>query len=252
MNKFVSVPNLPENCSAVIYGEKYAKLIQDSLDSLNIRSIFLPNNPDVDPRLSGHVDLSVLHVGGERFFLVPYLKRSRFAETLKSSGAQVIFPDISQGIEYPQDAPLNLCLTDQYAICNPKTAEKSTVDYLTIRGDTQFIPCKQGYSRCAVCLVDARSIITADRGIASAAEYAGLSVLWIQPGFVQLEGYAYGFIGGASFKISADKLAFTGKLDGHPDRELILRFLKERLIEPIYLTEEPVFDIGSAIPIYEN
>ena len=111
---------------------------------------------------------------------------------------------------------------------------------------------RQGYSRCAVCTVDADSIITADRGIAVAAESNGMHVLLIRPGYIRLEGYPYGFIGGASCKLASDKLAFTGSLDIHPDREAILGFLSERGISPVYLSQEPAFDIGSMIPLFEN
>jgi hypothetical protein len=78
-----------------------------------------------------------------------------------------------------------------------------------------------------------------------------MHVLRIAPGAVVLDGFPYGFIGGASFKISEKNLAFTGRLDGHPDCERILSFLREREIEPLFLTQEPIFDIGSAIPILE-
>ena len=252
MKRFTLVPNLPVNSSAVIYGEKYAGKLRKSFENLHIESILLPDNPDIDPRLAGHTDLSVFHAGGERLFLAPYLKGSAFAAGLQNAGAELAYAEILQRPDYPLDAQLNLCLAGQHVICNPKTADADIVEYLTNAGRKQRIPVKQGYSRCAVCVVDADSVITADRGIAAAAEAAGLHVLWIQPGHIRLGGFPYGFIGGAAFKLASDKLAFTGSLDMHPDREAILSFLRERCMEPVFLTKEAIFDIGSAVPILEN
>lgn len=251
MSRFVSESNLPQVCSSLIYGEKYAQKLGKPLGSLHIESIFLPDNPYIYPRLSGHADLSVLHAGGEKFFLAPYLKGSAFAEKLQARGAKLCFPDLRQGRDYPQDAQLNMCILGKHVICNPKTADASIVDYLTNSG-MKLISTRQGYSRCVVCVVDADSIITEDRGIAAAAEANGLHVLLIKPGYVRLDGYPYGFIGGAAFKPAAGQLAFTGNIDAHPDREAILSFLSERGIEPVFLTRESAFDIGSAIPILEN
>lgn len=252
MSRFVSEPNLPVSCSVLIYGKKYAGILEESLNSLHIESILLPDNPDIDRRLSGHADLSVFHAGGERLFLAPYLKGSAFASRLECRGALLDFPVVQQGQVYPGDAQFNCCVVGQRLICNPKTAAGNIVDYLTSVDNKSLIPVRQGYSRCAVCIVNSESIITSDRGIAAAARADGQQVLLIQEGHIRLDGYAYGFIGGAAFKISSDKLAFTGSLDAHPDRDAILRFLAERGVEPVYLSREPLFDIGSAIPLFEN
>ena len=251
MSCFVRVPNLPNTCSAVVYGEKYAEILGKSLESLHIKSILLPDNPDIDPRLSGHADLSILHAGGEKLFLAPYLKGSVFAERMRMQGAELRFPVQRQRCDYPEDAQLNICILGNHVICNPKTADDNIVEKLT-SCSAKSISVRQGYSRCAVCIIDADSIITADRGIAIAAESNGMHVLLIRPGYIHLDGYPYGFIGGASCKLASDKLAFTGTLDAHPDRDAILDFLSERGIAPVYLSQEPVFDIGSMIPLFEN
>lgn len=252
MSRFVSEPNLPRACSALIYGEKYAEILEKALISLHIESILLPDNPDIDEHLSAHADLSVLHAGGETLFLAPYLKGNAFASQLESRGAQLDYPVMRQECKYPGDAQFNCSVVGKSVICNPKTAAFHIVDYLTNSEMKNLIPVHQGYSRCAVCIVDRESVITADRGIAKAARAGGLQVLLIQEGHVRLDGYAYGFIGGAAIKLASDKLAFTGRLDSHPDRDAILRFLSNRGVEPVYLSHGPAFDIGSAIPLFEN
>jgi hypothetical protein len=252
MRKFVFRPNLPESCAAVIYGEKYAGFLEKTLDNLHIESLLLPDNPAIDPRLAGHADLSLLHMNAENLCLAPYLKGSSFADTLQARGAEILYPEMHQGKVYPLDAQLNVCMVGKTAIFNDKITPKEIADFLINKCSHALALCRQGYCRCAACIVDERSIITADRGIALAAESVGLQVLLIRPGYIRLDGYTYGFLGGASFKIASDKLAFTGRLDKHPDCDKILAFLDERRIAPVYLTCEPLFDIGSAVPIIEQ
>jgi hypothetical protein len=224
----------------------------ESLDKLGIESLPMPDNPYLDRRLSAHVDLSVFHAGEESVFLAPFLRGSAFAELLMRYGARIQIPDCSQGECYPQDAQFNLCMLGEHIIYNKKTSARGIVDFLTNKSCFKLVSCRQGYSRCTVCVVDSQSIITADRGIALRAREVGLDVLLIQPGYIRLDGYAYGFIGGASFKIASDKMAFTGRLTGHPDQNRILCFLTSHGAEPVYLTQYPAFDIGSAVPILEN
>ena len=53
-------------------------------------------------------------------------------------------------------------------------------------------------------------------------------------------------------KLIANKMAFTGVIADVCERSRIERFLNERDIAPVYLTNAPMFDIGSAIPITEE
>ena len=252
MSRFVDLPHLPRRCDTVLYGAKYADKLRKPLDSLRIHSVFVPDNPKIEPQLAGHADLSVLHAGGERVLLAPYLKGSAVESWLSSIGAEIMLPNIEQQAAYPEDAQLNLCQVGETILYNRKTVPDSIVEYLTRNGALRFISCHQGYTRCSSCVVDRRSVITADRGVAARASAAGLSVTLISPGHITLDGFAYGFIGGAAFKISEKKIAFTGKLDAHPDCSRILQFLEQREIDAVFLTDEPIFDIGSAVPILEK
>ena len=52
--------------------------------------------------------------------------------------------------------------------------------------------------------------------------------------------------------IDNNLLAFTGKLNSHPDFELIRAFLYKYNVNYIELTEGPLIDIGGIIPVYEH
>lgn len=239
-----SQPNLPENARHIILGERYADKLSDALSSLGLEPLWVPNDPFVDPRLAGHADLSVLHMAPGRLCLAPHLRNSRFADELMSMDAQLGFAEIHQGREYPLDAALNSCVIGNTVVLNESTAYYP-------RDGKKRINVRQGYTKCAVCPVSEKAAITADRGIYSAAK-EDFDILLIEPGHIALEGFDFGFIGGACFKLSADTLCFTGRLDAHPDAERITAFLAKHGIRPLCLTDEPLFDIGSAFPITEK
>ena len=251
MMRFVETPNLPVCASTVIIGEKYCKILQSGIKSLGIDALFMPDNPYVDVRLSGHADLSILHLGGSRLLLAPYLKGSSFSRRLEDRGFDIRFAGIEQSSLYPGDAQMNVCILGNKVICNPKTVPDAIVKYLTIGSRAVQVSSRQGYSRCSVCVVNDNAIITADEGICRSAEARGVDVLKIRPGYIDLPGFDYGFIGGASFKISATKLAFTGRLDSHPDAERITEFASLHNVDIVYITDKRAFDIGGAIPITE-
>ena len=236
------------NNKYIIFGEKYADELEEPIKKAGFIPFFLPDNPDVDKRLSGHADLSVFFDGEKRIYAAPFLKNSNAVFRLEGLGYSVIFPDIVQNPVYPQDAPLNIRLFGGRCIYSEKVSCREIAAALSARG-TSMISVRQGYCACSVCALDDNAVITADPGIHSAAKARGIDSLLIRAGHIALEGFDYGFIGGAAFRISERVIAFTGRLDLHPDKEEILAFLKKYRISPAFLTDKPIFDIGSAIPL---
>lgn len=252
MIHFVELPSLPKNSEALIIGEKYKEILEKPLRKVKVSPLFVPNNPLIDYRLSGHADLSVFHAGGKRLFLAPYLRGSVLEKSLLDFGAEISFPELCQGQKYPYDAALNACSAGSWLIYCEKVTAKEIVDYFTNTGNVKLISSRQGYAGCSVCPIDANAIITSDAGIAKSAKAKGLEVLLIRCGYIELPGFEYGFLGGAAFKIAEKTLAFTGRLDVHPDRDLILCFLSKHDIEPLFLTDENIFDIGGGLPLIEK
>jgi hypothetical protein len=231
--------------SLILLGERYRSVLDAPLRELGLNPLYLPDNPMLDPRLAGHADLSVFPAG-ERIWLSLQLKGTEIHEMLLNSGYFVYFPNILEGKTYPADAHLNLCAVGKHLFFSPK-ASAPEVEFLTISEGYQPIPVKQAYLRCAMLPADEESIITADPGVAKAARAAGLQVLQIEPGHVALKGFAYGFLGGAGFLLPEQKITvLTGRLDRHPDKGRIEAFLRERGLALHTLTDEPIFDIGSA------
>jgi hypothetical protein len=89
-------------------------------------------------------------------------------------------------------------------------------------------------------------MITADEGICRRAESLGIEVLKISSGNILLEGYSFGFIGGASF-LSGDDVLFFGDVRLHPDFERIRDFLLAHRKNILYIKDMPLTDFGSAV-----
>ena len=139
------------------------------------------------------------------------------------------------------------------AVLNTRTADPVIRKYLDSCGAVQ-IDVRQGYTKCNICVIDDQSIITNDRIISEKAKQAGMDVLLSDPTYIRLEGFQHGFIGGSAFKTAYDKLCFTGVLDFFPsiERNGILEFLDKKGIEPVFLSELPLFDIGGEVPLLEK
>ena len=241
-------PGLPRGrVSELMLGSKYQYLLEGSLNKLGIKIIPFPKNTSLPDALSGHVDLSVLHLGGPKLIVSKniVLENPLLVNYLTNRGLDVIPSYENTGDRYPYDCILNACIISGYLIHHQ--SDKSILDQAEL---TQIV-VKQGYTRCSTCVVDSSSFITSDAGICSAATSNGFDVLLIEPGHIELSGYDTGFIGGASFKITNDAIGFTGRLDHHPSCGNILDFLGKKSVRPVFLTDRPIFDIGSAILLTE-
>ena len=73
-------------------------------------------------------------------------------------------------------------------------------------------------------------------------------VLLIKKGYVSLDGYDYGFIGGASVYIKDKKtLLFFGDITAHPDYSAIKDFCERKGVKIDYIKGIKLTDIGGAV-----
>ncbi len=245
MIRFVDKPHLPQGkVRRLIVGKKYKKVLENALSEQNIAAIWLKNNEYVDERLTGHCDLMAAHLTKN----VLAVQKGVLNDCELINNIKLIETAAPKKPEYPYDAGLNICIVGDKLIYNPKSADEQTVSLF--KGTK--LCCKQGYTKCSVCVVDEDSIITADRKISAVASAAGMSVLTVSENLTALDGFEHGFIGGASFKISRNEMAFTGVINDTSEKLRIEHFLNERGVSAVYLTDMPLFDIGSAIPIIEE
>lgn len=155
---------------------------------------------------------------------------------------------------YPGDIIYNACSTGKFFVHNLKYTAPELLDKVEELGLIR-VNVSQGYAKCSTCVVGEDAIITYDRGIAKAADAAGMDVLAIEPGHVELPGYDTGFIGGASGLVtdlrtpapSPQILVFNGDLSAHPDYRAITDFASEHGVGVKFFADWKLTDIGSII-----
>ncbi len=243
--RFIKSPNLPEGrVTALILGTAGARLVP-ALESLGVRALVLPPNGDIAAPVAGHADMSLYYFGGGEALAAKGIARI--------CDGMLIISECSarQTSAYPGDVSLNALSLGRLIFDRRDSLAPEIISYAKKKG-IEIANVRQGYARCSVCAVDETHIITADASIAAEAEKRGIHTLIISPGYFALPGYDHGFIGGACFKLSSDTLAFTGFIDAHPDAAAISAFLKNCGVKPVFLTDEPCFDIGGAVPVKEE
>ncbi len=198
----------------------------------------------------------------DEYFFVP-------AITTPGGSHRIVFSMGGIGYEYPDDVPYNAVVTDRFLIHNTELTSHDVLERARFAG-LQIINVKQGYTRCSCLPVGSNAFITADEGIAkslrawnelirseaaSAAadgdeeEAASLmndmiDILLVRQGYVHLEGFDHGFIGGTAGAVGK-KIYFNGDLTEHPDSDIIVRFIEDHGYEPVWFADEPLTDIGS-------
>ena len=177
----------------------------------------------VDSAISSHPDIYMCHLGKELFH---------------GDSSKLTY-------DYPGHAIYNGCSTGKYFIHNLNITDKELLEKVE-KHELIKVHVNQGYAKCSCIVVDENSIITADRGIAKVATDAGLNVLVIDHAQVELDGYPYGFIGGASGKVG-NLILFNGDLRKHSNYKEIKDFIERRGVSIKYFEGYPLTDIGSII-----
>ncbi len=246
MTRFIEKPNLPEGrVSSLICGGLNAEL-RDFFSERGIELYYTAENKCADKSVSDHCDLSVLYLGNGK--IIVDKGQAFLISRLREKGLEVVetFDEVSGA--YPHDCILNHTIIGDCIIGKKEIFDKAVLDYCK---NFEHIQVRQGYCKCSVLVVDERSVITDDESIAAKVCENGLDCLLISKGDVFLDGHEYGFIGGASGKISKNEILFFGDITKHRDYYSIKEFTDARGIEIISLDFQ-LTDFGGIVPIKEN
>ena len=163
-------------------------------------------------------------------------------ERLQERGYEIILSEQKISPKYPLDVPLNCAVVGNFLIANEKTASKLILN--DICESLSPLRTNQGYTKCSTFVVDGRAIITSDLSIAKICDSAGIDVLKVSEGNVRLDGYGYGFIGGAG-GADGDSVFFAGDPMYHPDGDRIIKFCESRGKRVVALADMPLLDVGT-------
>ncbi len=245
---FVEGPSLPEKrVGAVLIDFRAGQEMIQALQNLGIKVFFSCRSDELSAPLCGHPDMMIHHIGENKFVCSPDTF-NYFGKTLGPLGAKILIGNSPLSRTYPLDIAYNITRLDGVAFCKQKYTDKTVLTELG-RRSVKLIDIAQGYSKCNICVVSTNAIMTSDEGIAKAAVNAGVHVLKISAGHIDLDGFTYGFIGGATGLIAADTLAVSGDISLHPDYKSMADFCGQFNVKLIALTDKKPVDIGSIIPL---
>ena len=210
----------------------------------NFDWFYMPTSPFLPREVAFHTDLRIFSFNDE-LICAP----SVYEIICRAVDIPVLCGEKEPSGKYPDDVPYNAIAVGRFLICNPETADKTIIRESEKRG-LKVIGVRQGYARCSAAVVCGtpgdEAIITSDNGIAKAAKAYGIEVLKIKSGGIKLEGFEYGFIGGATVTIP-DELLFFGNPESHPSGKEIVEFCRKYGIKVTALTDGYLTDFGSGI-----
>ncbi len=237
------VPNLPDKpVRTVICGQHPAVI--SALGKYGAEVITVQNSRDLPIPVSNHADMMCCHCGAGAVITADEALCAR----LRRLGTDCRMIGAPLKDKYPGDIALNCLVTDRCAIGRIDSLDRNLLAYFEENG-IKTINVKQGYARCSAAVVDKESFITADKGIAAALEAQGFEVLLISSGWIRLDGYDTGFIGGCCGKISYNTMLFCGDVLSHPDGQRICGFLESRGVSAQCIHSGQLVDFGGFITL---
>jgi hypothetical protein len=231
--------------NTVCLSENANIILKEALKSKGNRLIEVRKTDAVYDAVSSHADIYLCKVGNG--LVVAPEQLPLICGSLTASGAEFIPGSSCLGDQYPMNVKYNAAQVGRRLIHNTDCTDPVILDKAKSSG-LELIRVKQGYTKCSLVVVDEKSVITADMGLAAALQRYKIDVLPISQGHVVLPGFSYGFLGGASGRVG-DEILFNGNLSAHPDFEKIREFITLRGLRAVWFEEYPLEDVGSVIKL---
>lgn len=247
MMKFIDKANLPEGkVTAVICGTDDESILS-YFNRKGISVIKNAPNRSIDSAVSSHADMAAIHLGGKNIIIDK--NRAELELELTSIGMKVIKSEADVSGEYPCDIGLNFAVSSERIIGKFSCADKALLSETVC---LERLDVRQGYCKCSTLVISENAIVTDDEGIYRVACEKGVESLLVSKGDITLEGHSYGFIGGASGKMSKNTVVFFGNIEKHRDSEKIKAFLSEHGCGYECTDAGELRDIGGIVPLTEE
>jgi len=234
-------------CSFLLLDFRTNKRNIDALSRNGYSVLLTKKLNSVCEAISGHADIQICKVGSK--YICEPTVYDYYRGLIKDEYLIIGKKELKK--EYPEDIAYNICTLDNFAIHNFKYTDTVVSEELKLNF-YNLINVKQGYSKCSICKITENAFITADENIYRNAIQNNFDVLKINPGYIKLEGFEYGFLGGATGLIEKNILAVNGTLKKHPDYNNIKSFCSNYNIDILELSNETPVDIGSILKLDSN
>lgn len=190
------------------------------LEALGHTPLRMPPHPVLQAPVASHPDMLLFPAPDAIYCTRSYAEiANRELECIAAAAKRPIrYIDAEYGTQYPHDVLLNAACVGNTLFCLPQATAKEIVAHVAFFLAT----IKQGYAKCSVIPVGENALMTADTSIARAAEARGMDVLRLCTGHIALDGYDYGFPGGAASYApygGTDTILFCGDLSLYPSGE---------------------------------
>ncbi|MDD6187260.1 MAG: hypothetical protein PUB11_04305 [Oscillospiraceae bacterium] len=212
--------------------------VMDKLYEYGFDIIPVIKSDRVSAPISAHADVLYNKVFDNEIMLSA-CQKANLPQIIESGYKCTVYDKLLPG--YKTECGLNFVINNEVVLKNPKTA--ADID----AGDKKVITVKQGYTRCSVLEITDNVYITDDEGIYSKLTENLLNCLLVKKGIVQLDGYDYGFIGGATINMKNGKILFCGDIENTEEKYNIEKFLFEYSKEAVFIKGKTLTDIGSGI-----
>lgn len=191
-----------------------------------------------------HADMQILPINSDIFILN---ECTVLAQKIPSD--RLIYCDKKAGKKYPENILLNFLFLNNTLYGKLSAIDKNLIDFCE-ENSIKTVNINQGYARCSTLVLNEKALITSDLSIEKALKKDGVEVLLISSGNIILDGYDYGFIGGASGKIDENTVVFLGNITNHPNYRRIENFCENHNISiKIICKDMPLTDIGGIVKI---
>ena len=215
--------------------------VKETLEGLGIEVVPTIEHKNISREISDHADMQIAKISEDLFVCAPEVY-DYYKPILKE---KLMCGDTNLKCNYPYDIAYNVARVGKYAFHNTKYTDSCVLNHLKNQ-NVKMINVSQGYTKCNMCIAG-DAVITSDEGIYESFVELGISTLKIRQGHIRLDGYDYGFIGGASGQISDDAIFFAGDITLHPDFEIIRDFLNDINKKFEYVPDTPLVDVGTVI-----
>lgn len=247
--KPLSVPYIPDGrADLVVVSGDMPTAMRECLATYVKNVMPVPRLPGLHYPVCGHPDMLFVNPCEGVIIYAPGIS-AEFVELLENFGYMMISGGKTPFGDYPRDIPYNVAIVGRHAFLNKRYSDPCLMEWLE-RAGIGMSHVNQGYAKCSTLILNREAVITSDSGINNAAREQNIDSLLVPPQKrIVIEGFDYGFLGGAAGLISPSELAVSGDFSMLDDAGEIGKFLAKYGIKPISLGSGNVLDLGSLIPL---
>lgn len=196
------------------------------------------DNPNLDPRIADHPDLSIFPLN-ENDLSIDSSVINYYQKNITDKN---LIPGESVSKKYPYDASYNVYKGSDFYIHNDVT-EKNINNYMKVN-NYKHLFINQGYTRCSIIPMGDK-ILTADFGIYKTLKDK-IEVVLLRQENIPLDGFDKGFLGGTCGFFDKT-LIFNGNIEKLSNYETIKKESEASKIRLLYPKNCDLVDTGSIL-----